>query len=335
MSYIIYISSWTPTAARPWHEAPFLAIFMLRYMIFPWFWCYATWSFPGFHATLHDLSLVFMLRYWILPWFWCYATWSSLVSSGWGGVGWGWYYTCLLLRYWIFLWTSCYATWSFPGFDAMLHDLSLVFMLRYWIFLWTSCYATWSFPGFDATLLDLTLILMLRYLIFSCFFWVGWGGVGWGWYYTCLLLRYWIFLLTSCYATWSFPGFDATLHDLSLVFMLRYWIFLWTSCYATWSFPGFECFWTDAPCRRKMWLPQSLWNMLMLLCCHLADHCLALNSWWSCRRYSQLVDAIDGHKKIAAENHNNGGRMVSKRSSFEKRQNPIFASAYDKIAVSL
>ena len=78
--------------------------FMLRYMIFPSFSCYATGSYLGFDVALIDL-LSFLL----------------------GGAGWGGDDTTHV---------SCFATGSSFELHATLHDLSLVFLLRYWILPW-------------------------------------------------------------------------------------------------------------------------------------------------------------------------------------------------------
>ena len=99
---------------------------------------------------------------------WCYATGSLEGGVGLGGVGWGWYYTCLLLRHLIFSCTWCYATWSCTWCYATGSSLlrHLIFscawcyaagssLLRHLIFYCTWCYATWSSLALDATPLDL------------------------------------------------------------------------------------------------------------------------------------------------------------------------------------
>ena len=119
----------------------------------------------------------------------------STFGVGWGGVGRGWYYTCLLLRYLVFSCARCHAVWSFLALDSMLRYLifshlgwgwgwggvgmilrlsllrSLIFSCARCYATWSSlcarCYATWSCLALDATLLDLFLRWMLWYLIFS------------------------------------------------------------------------------------------------------------------------------------------------------------------------
>ena len=148
---------------------------------------------------------------------------SSEGGVGLGGVGWGWYYTCLLLRHLIFSCTWCYATGSS--------------LLRPLIFSCTWCYATGSSVLrhliFSCTWCYATGSSVLRHLIFFCTWCyatgsleggVGLGGVGWGWYYTCLLLRRLVFSCTWCYATGSS--------------LLRHLIFSCTWCYATGSLEG-------------------------------------------------------------------------------------------------